>query len=67
MKKRRIKGSGAKNLALLQNKCKPSQLGKLIVLTTGKIRHKGKNYSSKLRNIIFATEPNNLGTFLQST
>jgi hypothetical protein len=29
-------GYGAKNLALLQNRCKPSQLGKLIHLIPGK-------------------------------
>jgi len=50
-------GSGAKNLALLQNKCKPSQLqlGKLIILITGKKVHKGKNYIIKLRKYHFCT------------
>ena len=30
----KIIGFVAKNLAFLQNKCKPSQFGKLIILTT---------------------------------
>ena len=42
------KGSGAKNLALLQNQCKHSQLGKLINLIKGKIIHKGKNCNPNL-------------------
>lgn len=41
-----------KNLALLQNLCKLSQLGMLINLITKKMVHKGKNYCLKLRNII---------------
>jgi len=35
-------GSGAKNLAFLQDQCNPSRLGKLINLITGKIVHKDK-------------------------
>ena len=48
-------GSGAKNLALLQNQWKTSQLGNLINLIKGKIIHKGKNYSLKLRKYSFCT------------
>ena len=48
-------GSGAKNLALLQNQCKHLQLGKLIIFITDKIVHKGKNYSLKLRKYHFCT------------
>ena len=48
-------GCGAKSLALLQNQCKPSQLGKLINLITGKKVHKGKNHSIKLRKYYFCT------------
>jgi hypothetical protein len=50
-----IIGSVAKNLAPLQNQKKPSQLGNLINLFTGKIAHKGKNYSLKLRKYYFCT------------
>ena len=46
---------GAKNLALLQNQCKPSQLGNLINLITDKMAHKGKNCSLKLRKYYFCT------------
>ncbi len=46
-------GSGAKNLVLLQNKCKPSQLGQLTILITWKMPYKGKNYSLKLRKYYF--------------
>ena len=51
---RRLKGCCAKNPALLQNKCKRSQLGKLINLITGKMVHKGKNYRiyTKVRTIV---------------
>jgi hypothetical protein len=52
------KGSGAKNLALLQNQCKPLQLGKLINLITWKMVHEGKNYSIKLRKYYFCTTTN---------
>ncbi len=45
-------GSGAKNLALLQNQCKHSQLGNLI---TDKMAHNGKNYSIKLCKYHFCT------------
>jgi len=45
-------GSGAKNLALLQNQCKHSQLGNLI---TDKMAHNGKNFSIKLRKCHFCT------------
>jgi len=48
-------GCGAKNLALLQNQCKPSQLGKLINLIAGKKVHKGKNHSIKLWKYYFCT------------
>ena len=48
-------GCGAKNLALLQNQCKSSQLGKLINLINGKMAHKGKNYSIKLQKYYFCT------------
>ena len=48
-------GSGAKNLALLQNQWKISQLGKLINIIKGKMIHKGKNYSVKLRKYYFCT------------
>ncbi len=48
-------GCGAKNLALLQNQCKPSQLRKLINLIAGKKVHKGKNHSIKLRKYYFCT------------
>ncbi len=47
------KGCGAKDLALLQNQCKPSQLGKLIILITWKMIHKGKKYGIKLRKYYF--------------
>ena len=39
----------------MQNQKKPSQLGNLINLFTGKIAHKGKNYSLKLRKYYFCT------------
>ncbi len=45
-------GSGAKNLALLQNQCKHLQLGNLI---TDKIAHNGNNYSIKLRKYHLCT------------
>ena len=48
-------GSGAKNLALLQNQCKHSQLGNLINFITDKIVHKGKNCSLKLWKYSFCT------------
>ena len=48
-------GCGAKNLALLQNQCKHSQLGKLIIFITEKMVHKDKNYSIKLRKYHFCT------------
>ena len=52
------KGSGAKNLALLQNQRKHLQFGKLINLITRKMAHKGKNHIvSNCRNIIFAPQP----------
>ena len=51
----RARGCGAKNLALLQNQCKSSQLGKLILLITGIMAHKGKNYGTKLRKYYFCT------------
>ena len=44
---------GAKNLALFQNQCKHSQLGKLIIFITGIMVHKGNNYSIKLRKYHF--------------
>jgi hypothetical protein len=50
-------GSVAKNLAPLKNQKKPSQLGNLIIFIRKKMTHKGENYMSKCRNIIFATEP----------
>ncbi len=46
-------GSVAKNLAFLQNQEKPSQLGKLINITKGKMIHKGENYSIKLQKYYF--------------
>src|SRR5665811_662020 len=46
-------GCGAKNLALLQNQCKPSQLGNLSILLRDKITHKGKNYSVKMQKYYF--------------
>jgi hypothetical protein len=46
-------GSGAKNLVLLQNQCKPSQLGKLIIYIIKKMTHKGENYSDKLKKHYF--------------
>ena len=54
---RSIYGYGAKNLALLQNKCKPSQLGKLIIPLTGKLVPKGKIVVSNSGNIIFVPQP----------
>ena len=50
-------GCGAKNLALLQNQCKPSQLGKLINLINGKWHTKVRIIVSNCRNIIFAPQP----------
>ncbi len=50
-----LSGPVAKNLALLQNQCKPSQLGKLINLIAGKMAHKGNNYSVKVRKYYFCT------------
>jgi len=50
-------GSGAKNLTLLQNHYKPSQLGNLINLIMGEISHKGKNYSIKLRKYYLHQNP----------
>ncbi len=47
----------AKNLALLQNQCKPSQLGKLIIPITGKWYTKVRIIVSNCGNIIFAPEP----------
>ncbi len=52
---RNICGYGTKNMSLLQNKCKPSQLGKLIIPLTGKLVPKGKNCSIKLRKYHFCT------------
>jgi hypothetical protein len=46
-------GCGAKNLTLLQNECKPSQLEKLINLIAGKKIHKGKNHSIKWQKNYF--------------
>jgi len=46
-------GCGAKNLALLQNQCKPSRFGKLINQVSGKMVHNGKNYSLKLHKNYF--------------
>jgi DNA gyrase/topoisomerase IV subunit A len=37
LRERGGKGGGAKNLALLQNQCKLSQLGKLIIFITGEM------------------------------
>jgi len=48
-------GFGAKNLALLQNQFKPSQLGNLINHLMEKNVHKGKNYSIKLQEYDFYT------------
>ncbi len=50
-----IYGYGAKNLALLQNQLKLSQLGKLIIFIREKIIYKGKNYSLKLQQYYFCT------------
>jgi len=47
-----------KNLVLLQNQRKPSQLEKLINLISGKMIHKGKNNSIKLRKYYFCTTTN---------
>jgi len=49
-------GCGAKNLALFQNQCKPSQFGNLIHFITGKLAHKDKNTSIKLRKYHFCTK-----------
>jgi hypothetical protein len=57
----RKNGSGAKNLALSKNRCKPSQLGKLINLITWKMAHKDKNYSIKLRKYFFCTTTKRFG------
>ena len=57
----RKNGSDAKNLSLSKNRCKPSQLGKLINLITWKMVHKDKNYSIKLRKYFFAPQPKDLG------
>ena len=43
-----VSGSGAKNLTLLQNQYKHSQLGKLVNLITRKMVHKDKNLNIKL-------------------
>ena len=61
-----LSGSVAKNLALLQNQCKPSQLGKLINLIAGKQVHKGKNHSIKLRKYYFCTRIISAGTISTS-
>jgi hypothetical protein len=53
-------GCGAKNLALLQNKCKPLQSGKLIALITGEIDTEVKILVSNCGNIIFAPQPTDL-------
>ena len=50
-----ILGSVAKNMAFLQNQCRPSQLGKLINLIAGKKVHKDKNRSIKLWKYYFCT------------
>jgi len=47
------RGPVAKNLDILQNQCKPSQLGKLTNYISQKIVHKGTNYSLKIREEIF--------------
>ena len=49
------KGSVAKNLAFLQNKKKPSQLGKLIIFIRKKMAQKGENYSVKMQKYYFCT------------
>ena len=49
-------GYGTKNLALFQNQCKPLQLGNLTLLITGKLAHKDKNTSIKLRKYHFCTK-----------
>ncbi len=46
-------GSVAKNLAILQNQKKPSQLGKLIIFIRKKMIHKGENYSVKMQKYYF--------------
>ena len=51
--RRRNYGSGAKNLVLLQNQCKLSQFGKLVIYIRKKITHKGENYSDKLKKHYF--------------
>jgi hypothetical protein len=52
-----IIGCGAKNLALLQNQCKQSQLGKLVILITGKQYKKARIIVSNGGNILFAQQP----------
>lgn len=47
-----------KKSGLFQNKCKLSQLEKLIALVIGKMVHEGKNYTIKLRKYHFLLHPN---------
>jgi len=50
---REMYGCVAKNLALLQNQRKHSQLGKLTTLITDKMVQKSKNYRIKLQKYYF--------------
>jgi hypothetical protein len=49
-------GSVTKNLVILQNHRKPSQLGELIVIFNLKIVHKDTNYNLKVQGLNFCNE-----------